>query len=128
MWSGWSESYLEFWDRIDNPINFTVAAATNIAAIYIITVMSYWWWRLKYSDTNLRPLILSIFLAKAGIWFWTTTTMIQITFLDIPQPLVTLPARIVILCAALTQVYVTTRVKPAPNLLAMADVDATLNE
>lgn len=95
--------------------NLAIAIVTNIACVYVFTVMTYWWWRLRLSDTNLRPLILGIAFAKLGIWFWSFTAIMQLVYFDMTLPYITMPARIFIMLAALLHVYVTTRIKPAPK-------------
>jgi hypothetical protein len=97
-------------------INLVVSALTNIGSIYVVVVMSHWWWRLRRGQTNLRPLILGIALAKFGIWFWTASQMFFIIFFDETLPLWSLPSRAIIMVGVLMHVWVTTRVKPAPRI------------
>jgi hypothetical protein len=78
--------------------------------------MALWWWRLRVSDTNLRPLILAIALAKFGIWFWSLSQITQIILADATLPLWSLPARAIIMFAACMQVWVTTRIKLASKV------------
>lgn len=96
-------------------LNLVIAVITNVCCVYVVIIMFYWWWRLRVSDTNLRPLILGIAFAKFAVWYWSFTGIIQIIYLDITLPAVTLPARIFMMMAAAMHVYVTTRIKPAPS-------------
>lgn len=95
-------------------IDLLVAGVTNIACIYVVIVYAFWWWHIDPQQTNLRPLILGIVLAKAAIWSWSATAVIAITGFDVSPPDFTLPARIAIMVAVLIHVWVTTRVKSFP--------------
>lgn len=90
-------------------INLVIAAVTNITSFYVCIVMFYWWRRLRNTTTNLRPLIMAISLAKGALWFWSGTGVLQIVAFDIIQPLITLPARLVFMFAALLQAHLTTK-------------------
>lgn len=118
MWNFLNVNFAEYWSAIDTTVNSIVTTTTFISALYVVVVMAYWWWRLKLSTTNLRPLIFSIAVAKLGILLWAASNIIGIVIYGgIQQPAITLPSRIIIMCAILIQVWVTTKVKPAPHLL-----------
>ncbi len=95
-------------------IDLIVAATTNIACIYVVIVYSYWWWNIDPLQTNLRPLILGIVLAKAAIWSWSATALVAIMGFHESPPNFTIPARVAIMVAVLIHVWVTTRVKSFP--------------
>jgi hypothetical protein len=96
-------------------IDLFISAITNIGCIYVVTVMTYWWSRLRDADTNLRPLILGIALAKFGIWFWTASQMWFIVFFGADLPGWSLPARVLIMVGVLMHCWVTMRIRPAPR-------------
>lgn len=111
---------MECWAEVDTIVNLIVTTTTFIGCLYVVVIMSYWWWRLKESETNLRPLIGSIAIAKLGISLWALTNLVGLMIYGgAQQPLITLPSRILIMAAVLIQVWVTTRVQPAPHILHM---------
>jgi hypothetical protein len=93
-------------------VNFIIAALTNIGCVYIVVSLSYWLWKLRCSDTNMRPLLLGIIFAKVALWLWSATAMLQIVALGGSLPAITLPSRVLILAAVITHVHVTTRIRP----------------
>lgn len=97
-------------------ISLIIAVATNIGAAYLVVVMFSWVRRLKYSRTDLRPLILSLGVAKLALWFWTFSNILNTILFNEDQPLLTLPARASWLFVVLLQIRVTTRIQPAPIL------------
>ena len=94
--------------------DFIVAALANIVCIIVVITMSYWWWRLRISTTNLRPLILAIAFAKAALWMLTAIWMLEACDYIVPHIFKT-SARTLFFIAASLQVWVTTRIKPAPK-------------
>jgi hypothetical protein len=96
--------------------DLTISSVTAIACIYIVIVMSYWWWKLRVSATNLRALILGIALAKFAIGYWTILQIQNIIFYNVDLPNWSLTPRLLIMVAALMQVWVTMRIKPAPKI------------
>lgn len=97
-------------------VDLTISSITSIACIYIVIVMSYWWWKLRVSATNLRALILGIALAKFAIGYWTFMQIKYIVFDGVDLPNWSLTPRLLIMIAALMQVWVTVRIKPAPKI------------
>lgn len=95
-------------DRLQN-INLVIATVTFITALYVSVVMFYWWLKLRYTKTNLRPLILSISMAKGAISFWAFTGMIQVIVFNLNQPLISMPARLLFMIACIIQAHVTTK-------------------
>jgi hypothetical protein len=88
-------------------LNLLIAAITVVASFYTTVVMVWWFFRLKYFKTNLRPLILAIALAKSALCFWSATGVFQILFYDMNLPLISLPARLLFMVAAVLQSIVT---------------------
>jgi len=112
-----SASWNTFWiEDAPNGLNLAISTLTNVGCLYCIVVFGYWWWRLRISDTNLRHLFLSIIVAKFGIWLWTFSTTAQIMWFGGNQPWATLPSRLFIFFGVMIQIWVTTKVKPAPQL------------
>lgn len=95
-------------------LDLTIATLTNVGALYLVIVMLSWTRRLRYSRTSLRPLVLSLALAKGALWFWTFTNVVGILWLDNSLPTITLPARSLWLVVVLVQVWVTVRIRPTP--------------
>lgn len=116
-WNDWSGSLGGFLaGETPDSISFSISVVTNIGAIYCVVVFGYWWLRLRGSQTNLRGLFDSIVLAKVAVWFWTLTQIYQLAVIGNSLPNVSLPARLFFLVAVLRQMWVTTRVRPAPHL------------
>lgn len=105
---------------IDTPMeaaNLIIATITNVGCIYLVIVMLWWWWRLRTIRRNqLRPLLLGIAFAKAAIWFWSFTGLLQIVLFNMTLPSVTLPARLLLMTAILIQTYVTAHYYPSRSL------------
>lgn len=104
-------------------VNIAVAVLTNIGAVYLAVVMLHWCYRLRYSRTDLRPLIFGIFTAKAALWLWTFLNIINIIVFDESQPNITLPARVLFLVAVVIQVYVTLKVQATPDVKIEKELD-----
>jgi hypothetical protein len=96
-------------------LNLVISVLTNIGSFYVVIAMTSWWWQLRASTTNLRPLILGIAVAKFSVWIWSGTQIVFTVFYDVMLPLWSLPARCLMLIGVLTHVWVTTRVKPIPR-------------
>lgn len=114
---------------IDNPmqwINIVVGITTNIGAAYLATTMLYWYYQLRQSRTNLRPLVFGIFTAKFALWLWTLLNIFNIIVFDETQPNITLPARVLFLIAVVIQIYVTIRVQPNQILPTEGESDGRL--
>lgn len=102
-------------------ISFLIAASTNVGAIVATVIMGYWFFvRLKYSKTSLRPLIGSFALADANVWLWSMGNMVAIAFYHQEPPISTLPARLLWLAVLLIQIRTTTRIRPSQALETIA--------
>lgn len=106
--------------------NLMIATITNILSFYLVVTMGYWTHRLRFTRSNLRPLIFSLGIAKLAVWFWSLSNIIEIISNDVDPPIGTLPARIFFMIAVVIQSYVTTRVKPAPRMTTV-DLAVELN-
>lgn len=95
--------------------NLALAGVTNIGAAFVVFAYGFWYWRLRQvSDTDLRPLILGIAVAKAAVWFWSFSGILLI--LDgHPLPIGSLPARLFFLAAVGMHVAVALKIKRSPR-------------
>lgn len=90
-------------------LNLIVACVTLAACAYVVPAMFWWWIKLHHTLTIFRPFILAVGLAKAAVAFWSATGIVQIEWYSMTQPLITLPARVAMMVAALTMAAVVAR-------------------
>lgn len=104
------------WIDIGQWCDLLIAALTCAGAAVLTVTMLHWTKRLRYSRTSLRPLIFSLALAKFALFFWTGSNVLNIMVGDASLPSATLPARLLWLVVVVIQVWVVTRIRPAPML------------
>lgn len=88
-------------------LNLAVAIVTSVIALYVSVVMFWWWCRLRKTGSSFSSFILDVGMAKAALCFWATTGVVQIMVMDMTQPLIILPARLIWLFVVIRQAIMT---------------------
>lgn len=101
------------WTVIYGWSSFVLAVATNISAVIASSIMFYWYFFKLTSKTPLRPLIGSIALAKANLWFWSASNMAAFIFMQETPPPITFPSRVIWLIVIIIQLKVTLGIRPS---------------
>jgi hypothetical protein len=90
-------------------INLLIAALTFLGSASVVVIMAWWLIRLRDTETHFRPFVLAVAIAKSAVAFWSGTGIVQILAFDMTQPILTLPARILMMIAVLIQIVVAMR-------------------
>jgi hypothetical protein len=93
---------VEHISEIMNDAELIIAAVTFIGCCYVVIIMSILWLVLEKTRTQLRPLVLSVVVAKAAIGIWSASIFFHLDYLR-------LPVRSLILAAVLMQVALSWR-------------------
>jgi hypothetical protein len=102
--------------------NLAISMITFIASLVLLLITTRWWRSLRNTMTTLRPMIFGMCLVESGIFMWSGLQVVQILYLGSDLPLITIPARILIMIGVLTKGYVATRIRTSPYAEAISSV------